>query len=77
MAGQGMKISRLMLNDNNDNADAVCMYARKVVGATLQSKGKFGIAMRVVDGITKVRMGRNKGIQIRMDERKENLMINI
>jgi hypothetical protein len=51
--------------DNDDDADDVCMYARKVVETTLQSKGKFGIAMRVVDGITKVRVGRNKGIQIR------------
>jgi len=65
VAGQGMKISGLMLNDNNDDEEDECMYAKKVVGATLQSKGKFGIGMRVVDGITKVRMGRNKGIQIR------------
>ena len=54
-----------MLNDNDDDEDDECMYAKKVVGATLQSKGKFGIGMRVVDGITKVRMGRDKGIQIR------------
>jgi hypothetical protein len=66
VAGQGMKISGLMLNDNDDDVDDECMYARKVVGATLQSKGNFGIAMWVVDGITNVRMGRkNKGIQIR------------
>lgn len=40
--------------DNDDDADDACMYARKVVRTTLQSKEKFGIAMRVVDGITKV-----------------------
>jgi len=42
------------------------MYVCKESGwyyATEQAK--FGIAMRVVDGITKVRLGRNKGIQIR------------
>jgi hypothetical protein len=52
VAGQGMKISGLMLNDNDDDADDVC----KVVETTLQSKEKFEIAMRVVDGITKVRV---------------------
>jgi len=54
-----------VFNDDDDDVDDVCIYARKVVGTTLQSRGKIGIAMRVVDGITKVRLGRNKGIQIR------------